>query len=105
VRLAQHHRVRVRHVRRRVDDRERGALPHELAVDVRPQRLGQLPRGEDRVDHPEVVEHLERAGLQAVAAGARERRVGPVDDADGDAAAGEVDRQGQPGRPRTCDED
>ena len=31
-RLAQHHRVRVRHVRRRVDDRERGALPHELPL-------------------------------------------------------------------------
>ena len=80
------------------------ALPHELAVDVGAQRLGQLPRGEHGVEHAEVVEHLEGAGLRP---SPREpvngcRRL--VDDADGDAAAGEVDRQGETGRARTGNE-
>jgi hypothetical protein len=43
---------------------ERRALPHELAVDVRAERLGQLPRGEHGVEHAEVVEHLEVRGCR-----------------------------------------
>jgi AraC-like DNA-binding protein len=57
------------------------------------------------VDDAEILEHFERAWLDAFAAGAGKRRVEFVDQAKPDASAGEIHRQRESGRTRATDED
>ena len=54
--------------------------------------------GDHPIDDAEIVEHLEGARLDALAARAGLRAGGGLDQAEGDAAAGELARQRQPGR-------
>lgn len=58
-----------------------------------------------RLDHPQLFENLDRAGLKTFAARSRERLLATFDDAEGDAPARQVDRQRQPGRAGAHDQD
>jgi hypothetical protein len=72
-----------------------GSLIHnsadEFAAAMRMDDRRQRTAGEHIVDDAEIVEYLERAGLDPIASRAREELCCLVDDPDFDPAAGEID--------------
>lgn len=97
-------------VRRRVRPPRAGALEHVVlaaSFAVLPEHPDRRPaaRVEDRVHDPEVVEDLQGAGLEALAAGAGEEGFGLLHDERADAAACEVTGEGEPGGAGADDED
>lgn len=101
--LAEDPGVRVGHVRCRGDGFGHPALAHRGAAEVGAHDRQIAPGGQDRVEHAEVVEHFQGARLDAVAARTGERHGGPVDDAHRDAAPGQIEGEGEPGRARSGD--
>ena len=76
-----------------------GAAQRHLAIGRgRPDRHRHPAVGDHAIDDAEIVEHLEGARLDALAARAGLRAGGGLDQAEGDAAAGELAGQRQPGR-------
>lgn len=102
--LRLHDQVRVRDVRRRLPGLVHPAFPDDLVTFVAPDARVAAPGGEDLVDDAEVVEDLQRAGLQSLAAHSRGGLGRPLDDAQVHATAGELDGQGQSCRPGADDQ-
>jgi len=63
------------------------------------------PGGQYPVDHREVIEHFQAARAQPLTAGTARKLRCPVDDADGDAAPGQITRERQAGWAGTYHED
>ena len=76
-----------------------GAAPRQLAVGSDSDHRHRQPAvGDLAIDEAEIAEHLQGAGLDALAARAGLRAGGSLDQPEGDAAAGELNGQGQTGR-------
>lgn len=98
--LRHHPRLRVRRVLARLGRVEHPVLAGPPAVlPDHPHRVGAARRA-DRVQHPQIVEDLHRARLDALAPRAREQRLRPLDDQRVHTAPGEVDAERQAGRAR-----
>ncbi len=102
--LRHHPRPVVRRVLARLGRLEHVVLTDPLAVPPdHADRVGGAHRV-DRVDDAEVVEHLHRAGLEALAPRAREQRAGALQHQRVHPAPGEVDAQGETGGARADDQ-
>jgi hypothetical protein len=66
-------RRRVAHQRRHAEQLGQAALPHHLVPGVQPELGERRAAGPYRVDHAQVVEHLQRARLQPLGAGALQK--------------------------------
>ena len=96
--LGDHQADRIRDVRRgHVPGLGVGRGDHLRPPVLAEQHVGD-PGGQDPVDHPEVVEHLQAARAQPLAAGTGRELRDLVDDAHGDAAPGKITRERQAGR-------
>ena len=102
--LRQHQRDVVGLARRRLADLLEGRVLEAAIGPMHTLRRVRPAGGDQPVDHAEILEHFEAARLDALAARAVERLGRGVDQRERDTAAGELDRQGQPGRPCAADQ-
>ena len=96
--LGNHQADRVRDVGRRHPSGLGVDLSDHLRSLVLAMRQVGDPGGQHPVDHREVFEHLQAAGVQSLTAGTARKLLGPVDNAHGEATPGTITRERQAGR-------